>query len=390
MKKLLFPFLFLLSFTQVRSQESAVDFNFSPWSEIKAEATAQGKLIFVDCYAVWCGPCKWMDKNIFTQAEVGELMNEHFINAKIDMEKGEGIALAKEYDIRAFPTFLFLDASGNLLHRVCGARQLEEFVAEIEKSISEGSGRLNDYLEQFSNGNREAEFLAEYLVQLEGACMGYQDQLKAYWESIDAENYLSEPSWKLMNNFISDINADEFVFLLANRGQFNQKYGEEAVNNLIEKAYGSAFSSAARAENKEDFDRIAANLKNTGYENQEKIVLKAEMGWAGKRGDWQTYAEKAILFVVPYIWDNANELNSIAWKFYVNIDDYDMLMAAINWADRSVSIQRAYYNMDTYAALLLKAGHLDRGKLIAEQAIEIAQEEGQDYSGTTELLEKFK
>jgi uncharacterized protein YyaL (SSP411 family) len=59
------------------------------------KAKKENKLIFVDAYASWCGPCKLMVKNIFPLKTVGDYYNSHFINAKIDMEKGEGIELAK-------------------------------------------------------------------------------------------------------------------------------------------------------------------------------------------------------------------------------------------------------------------------------------------------------
>jgi thiol:disulfide interchange protein len=49
----------------------------------------------MDAYASWCGPCKKMDKMVFTQAEVGEVYNSTFINTKFDMEKGEGVGMAK-------------------------------------------------------------------------------------------------------------------------------------------------------------------------------------------------------------------------------------------------------------------------------------------------------
>src|SRR5215831_9330297 len=50
------------------------------WSAIQAKARAENKFIFVDCYTSWCGPCKYMAKNIFPQQEAGDFFNDKFIS----------------------------------------------------------------------------------------------------------------------------------------------------------------------------------------------------------------------------------------------------------------------------------------------------------------------
>ena len=98
---LIFSFVFFSSTSF--SQNRSIEFNHSAWSEILAQAKKENKMIYVDCYTSWCGPCKWMAKNVFTNDTVADFYNTNFINAKIDMEVGEGIELAKKYDIRAYP-----------------------------------------------------------------------------------------------------------------------------------------------------------------------------------------------------------------------------------------------------------------------------------------------
>jgi thiol:disulfide interchange protein len=65
-----------------------IKFESGTWSQIKAKAKAENKLIFLDAYTTWCGPCKWMARNVFTNDTVAQFYNATFVNAKIDMEAG--------------------------------------------------------------------------------------------------------------------------------------------------------------------------------------------------------------------------------------------------------------------------------------------------------------
>jgi thiol:disulfide interchange protein len=74
------------------------------------EAKKQKKLIFVDAYTTWCGPCRMLKQNTFTDKAVGEFFNKNFINIALDMERGDGLAFAAKYQIAAYPTLLIINA----------------------------------------------------------------------------------------------------------------------------------------------------------------------------------------------------------------------------------------------------------------------------------------
>ncbi|MCD7963811.1 MAG: thioredoxin family protein [Rikenellaceae bacterium] len=102
--------------------------------EAKSQAAKEDKLIFVDIYTTWCGPCKTMSEKIFPQKEVGDYFNSNFINVKFDAERGEGIQVAKNYNVTAYPTFLILDKEGKEVGRVVGAKTpAEVFIKDVEK-----------------------------------------------------------------------------------------------------------------------------------------------------------------------------------------------------------------------------------------------------------------
>lgn len=93
------------------------------------------ELVFLDCYATWCGPCKYMANTVFTTKEAGDYFNKKFVNIKIDMEKGEGINLARELRIQGYPTFVILNSNGKEIGRIVGGAPIGQFIEKVEEVL---------------------------------------------------------------------------------------------------------------------------------------------------------------------------------------------------------------------------------------------------------------
>lgn len=106
-----------------------IQFIEANWQEALIQARQQNKLIFLDAYASWCGPCKLLKKETFPDAEAGEFFNQYFINVAVNMEKGYGPALAEKYKVDAYPTLLITDANGNLLTYTKGFMQPKQLIS---------------------------------------------------------------------------------------------------------------------------------------------------------------------------------------------------------------------------------------------------------------------
>ena len=114
--------------------EAGIKFTEGNWAAILKKAKAEKKVIFLDAYTTWCGPCKLLQKNVFTKPEVGALFNQKFINVKVDMESGEGPKLAQKYPLEGYPTLFFIDGDGKIVKQVIGYQNPETLV-KIGKAI---------------------------------------------------------------------------------------------------------------------------------------------------------------------------------------------------------------------------------------------------------------
>lgn len=107
-----------------------IQFIEEDWNKALKEAKDQHKLIFLDAYASWCGPCKLLKRNTFPDKDAGDFFNKNFVNVAVDMEKGFGPTLLQQYGVNAFPTLIITDASGNIVAYTKGyinPKQLIEF-----------------------------------------------------------------------------------------------------------------------------------------------------------------------------------------------------------------------------------------------------------------------
>jgi len=86
-------------------------------STAKEKAVAENKMIFVDFYASWCVPCKWMDETTFADKDVRSYLENNFITLRIDIDDFDGFAIKEHYNIRVLPTILILDHRGVTLER---------------------------------------------------------------------------------------------------------------------------------------------------------------------------------------------------------------------------------------------------------------------------------
>lgn len=236
--KRIFFFIAFLWISLIGFAQDGVNFEHLSFREALDKAKREQKYVFMDCYTSWCGPCKNMIQNVFPQKKAGDYFNPKFICVKYDMEKGEGPELGKRFEVRAYPTFLVLDAEGRLLHKVIGSYSVDGIIGRIEESFDEEKayGALKA---KYETGNREPAFMVKYLKML----IRYYDPAvetvaTGLMNVLSDKEKVEEIYWFVFSNpkLIPEGSVNE-AWMLKNHKRFYKTVGKEEVDQELDRRY---------------------------------------------------------------------------------------------------------------------------------------------------------
>lgn len=110
-----------------------------------AEARKSGRPVLVDLYAAWCGWCKTMEREVFTQ-QVFQTYAERFVLLRVDVEDGaDGTDLQRRFSANSLPTLLLLDPKQALLGKIEGFMETERLIARLDRELEAYNAFLASY-----------------------------------------------------------------------------------------------------------------------------------------------------------------------------------------------------------------------------------------------------
>ncbi len=303
---LIAPFLNSIS---IQAQNSHIAFEQGTMQQALAKADSSKRLVFVDCYTVWCVPCKGMDKFVFTNDTVAVFFNSHFINVKMDMEKGEGPALAVKYKVGAFPTYLLLDGGGNVVYKFVGGMSADTFLLKTKEGMNPQNrvARMNS---EYAKGNRSKSFLREY-VKLKIEMMEIESGKKIaadYFKLLTPKERAKPENWYLFGEnryslYLSNIYSSNFNYLADHWKDFVKENGKETVEQKLAKSYRQIAEYCLRgwyfkqqSYNKQDFERYRKQLEKTELADKKQLISLMNIA--------QAAGEKDTVAIVNMLADN--------------------------------------------------------------------------------------
>lgn len=326
--------------------KDGIAFEQTAWADIVAKAKAENKPIFMDCYTSWCGPCKKLAATVFKDPKVAAVMNEKFINAKFDMEKGEGIDLKNQFEVSAFPTLLFISPEGEVQHKILGSMSSDKFLAEAQTSL-DGKGLIT-YLKKYQAGQRDTAFLFDYIDAVSAAYMKKEiTDASVELLNIAGNEGLKDPKvWKIYADNISDYESPYFTYLLANKDALAAIHGDKAVDRKIAMVWGNGYQKFLTQNNKvysfdqKGFAKYISMLKGKNVNNWKDIEFNGLSTAALMTENWTEYYK---LINSKILADKENKLSLMElYNWILRVDqkckDQSIRTKTAKWVDKAIAL----------------------------------------------------
>lgn len=286
------------------AQDRSIAFENMSFKEALEKAKKSNKLLFVDCYTSWCGPCKILARDVFTNNEVADYFNEHFVSLKVDCEKGEGPELRQQFGVTGYPTLLFLNGEGEVVNKIVGASGQPAFLQKVKKGLDPNTS-IYGKEKQYEAGKRDRAFVLD-LIQ---SYKNINEPRKAtqiseeFLSGLDEKELLTKEVWEVVRYYyVSAYGSSWWNFILKHGDEYVELVGKEAVGKKIgETLHPYLFGLScgySKLENKQDFKNVKAVVDR--YQPAQKEVLYAfiELGKSASFDDFNGYF-KTVMKVIP-------------------------------------------------------------------------------------------
>jgi thiol-disulfide isomerase/thioredoxin len=347
-------FLFAFLFTGFHLFSQGIAFEELSLEQALQKARDESKMVFIDCYTAWCGPCKLVAAQVFPTKEAGDFFNARFVNLQVDMEKGEGLDIGKRYGVRAYPTFLILHPDGKEQGRVVGATLVaRDFIAQVENGM-DPKNDLSTLKAEFQSGNMTSERLLDYILILGAA---YEtDRVKelvdVLLEKLTPEEKLSPAYWPLYSKQLHPVTPEHLAFFLENIATFNKNVGEEQVSTYLEGRCSLLLDTYIMTKQPAEVEELLVILQQAIRQvttpARESLLSKMEFADATYRGDFDKAArvmEENVALFASY--RNALPvLNSFVRVWRLEKSDYSRLKSLTEtFMEHADSANAPYFKM---------------------------------------------
>ena len=189
MRKVILSLFFCALNLVVLAQTEFKNLNYN---DALAMAKAEDKMVFIDFYTDWCGPCKRMAKEVFPRKEIGDYLNSRYVCIQLNAEK-DGKNLAKTLHVDAYPTFIVLDTTGHPLFRIVGGMDETRFINRMEENINPEFSPAR-VAERYASGERTPKVIEFYVSSLmrNGKYAEGIDVVEDYFNSLSNEQRMRE------------------------------------------------------------------------------------------------------------------------------------------------------------------------------------------------------
>jgi thioredoxin-related protein len=392
MKRFVGSVLTLCLYIAVSAQDSGIQFvKGMTWQQIQGKAKKENKFIFMDCYATWCGPCKYMEKNIFPLKETGNAVNPNFISVSVQLDTSKRDSdttkgwyanahiIATTYKVTAYPTYLFFNSEGKLVHRAVGSTQDAGQFISYTKDALNPNRQYYSMIGEYERGNRDTVLLESLGQQAtgNGDALLADSVLKAWFSAI------KDPFTKERLEMIAQITKKSgdpgFGLFNHNSAKIDKiekpDFAETVVMNIIIQENETIIRLFKDSTAVPDWNQISqeiANKYNPDYAN--RILTWVKVPYYKMKKKYDVYGSSLITYLKEY-GEHAEgvQLNNYAWEIFEYCTNPEDLAFGISCSQRTLTGNQKLNAgfLDTYANLLYKSGQKEEAITQESKAVEL-------------------
>lgn len=427
--------LYILLLTPLLAHSQSIDFQQTlSWQQILQQAKKENKYIFVDCYASWCGPCKMMDRDVYSDPPVGIYMNEHFISVKYQLDTAkqdqanikaryaDAHQILMDYKITAYPTFLFFSPDGKLVHRAMGYMDPEEFV-KLARTAIDPAKQYYVQAEAYRSGKKDYPQMPELakMARENGDPKLYQELANDYNNNFlpqlgDKELFTKE-NLRFIGDNLGLLHSKDKLFQLiyhhpveADSLVHSKTYAQQVIAIIITKEeitdqlFHQEGKKSIATTNKPDWNAIINTINRKypyGSKYADSLVTLNKLFFYSFIKDWPSFVASTEEIIRKYPpqekgkefskasltrilggfqagVDDAYALNFLAYYVFEGTDDKELLEKALAWIDWSLRMTDQKSNnfaptLDTKAGILYKLGRKGEALPLEEKSYSLSK-----------------
>ena len=394
------------------------------WEQIKEKAQKENKYIFVDCYATWCGPCKRMDEEVYVKDTIGEYMNAKFVNVKVQMDKtknddeevrkwyNDAAQLQARYKVVAFPSYLFFNPQGQIVHRDLAYIEPEKFLTMVAKAFDPKS-QYYHLKAEYESGQKDYAIVRDLVGQ---AKRFGDDQFVKQLRS-DYLSYLSKQRRSIIFNkgnidfiasAIQNTKSPWLKMFYTDENKINKVMGQSGfatrvIDSAIAREFINPALSALQPGQEPDWNTMYINIKTNFYEKYAmRNIAWKKAWWYRLKKDSKKYRKYFVECLDIGAMDTSFfmtdiEMNFFAYEIVVKMkpnerEENNILNKAIQMMegvvrrsdniipysddpkkDSALTVKWKCRKIDNFASLLYVAGRKKEAIEWEEQAVRIAE-----------------
>ena len=380
------------------------------WEQVKQKAKKENKYIFLDCFATWCGPCKQMEKDVFTIKSLGDYYNNKFISVRVQIDKtkndddfvrswyGDAESINKKYRIIAFPTFLYFKPDGSVVYKERGYQgpfkmvDIAKLATIPGRKYEDPYKKYDEFVETYNKGLRDYKQMPTMVDKAKEIGDGamFATLTKEYFNHL---NQSKKSEWYTKTNIkfiaakIANSKSPFFAMFYPDGEKVNKIMGknqyaryvvdriinEEMISPFVESFLKRNTKKTILSGNEPSWDsmmNVIAAKYNNDFAARAIRSGKHKFYWTAQQQVSDSFMSSFVQIIKKRIEKNDMDpddeytdiwINEVSWIVFQKSTDETEIKMAIQWMKDLISRDNAYskvgtqcYIWDTYANLLYK------------------------------------